>query len=230
MDNEHNTKDIRLTASEIGELWFTYIGDTMKKCVISYFEKIVEDEDIHKVVAFLLKIIKKHIEMADNIFRSVNFPIPNGFDEQDVNLDAKRLYSDVFIINYLKFTAKFSLINQANALSMAAREDVRRFFDDYITSYKELSNRVDNVLLEKGIFMRAPAIDIPDKVEYVESKSYLSGFVEEFFGDERPINALEIAHAFSNIQTNALGKELLMSLVKLQKMPNFNITLNEENI
>jgi hypothetical protein len=57
--------------------------------------------------------------MATSIFKSVNFPIPKGFSEEDVNLDAKKLYSDVFILNYLKFNAKFSMLNQTNTLGSA---------------------------------------------------------------------------------------------------------------
>ena len=215
MNTNHDLKNIRLTAAEIGELWLTYVGDTMTKCILSYFEKTVQDPDIHEVIKFLLEKNKKHLEMASDIFKSVGFPIPEGFGDSDVNLEAKKLYSDVFILNYLKFAAKFGMMNQGLALTMVTREDVRKFFDEYVDSYKDLSNRTDSLLLEKGLYMRCPATPVIDSTEYVENKRYLSGFLAEFFGQERPINDMEIAHAYWNIQTNALGKALLMGFAQV---------------
>jgi hypothetical protein len=220
MEIQHEANNIRLTSSEIGQLWLTYVGDTMSKCIISYFDRIVQDSDIHEVVKFHLGEINKHLEMATDIFKSVNFPIPEGFNESDVNLSAKRLYSDVFILNYIKYASGYGLLNQAMALPMVTREDVRKFFNEYIESYKELCNRADSVLLEKGLYMRAPYITIPDRVEFVDNKNYLSGFMQDLFGNERPINTLEISQAFNAIQTNALGKALLMGFMQVTDNKN----------
>lgn len=215
MEVQHNVNNIRLTSSEIGQLWLTYVGDTMSKCVISYFDRIVQDPDIHEIVKFFSGEVDKHLEMASDIFKSSNFPVPQGFNESDVNLNAKRLYSDVFILNYMKFASSYGLLNQSIALAIATREDVRKFFDEYINSYKDLCNRTVSVLLEKGLYMRPPYISMPDRIEFVDDKSYLSGFIQDLFGNERPINTLEICHAFNAVQTNALGKALLMGFIQV---------------
>jgi hypothetical protein len=214
---EHDVNNIKLTSSEIAQLWMTYIGDTMSKCVMSYFEKTVQDPDIHAVVRFTLDSVEKHLEMASDIFKSVSFPIPVGFREQDVNLDAPKLYSDTFMLHYIKYTTRFALMNQGIALSMATREDVRKFFDEYVDSYKDLSNRADSVLLEKGLYVRSPYIPIPDRVEFVDERTYMGGFIVDFLGKERPINAMEIAHAFSNIQINTLGNALITGFAQVTK-------------
>jgi hypothetical protein len=217
MKIEHDVNNIKLTSSEIAQLWVTYIGDTMSKCVISYFEKTVQDPYIHTIVRFTLDTIEKHLEMASDIFNSVTFPIPVGFSEHDVNLNAPKLYSDTFMLNYIKYATKFGMYNQSVALSMAAREDVRNFFNEYIDSYKDINNRTTSILLEKGLATRPPYIPIPDRAEFVNEKTYMGGFIVDFLGKERPINTMEIAHAFTNIQINTLGNALITGFAQVAK-------------
>jgi hypothetical protein len=205
MNIEYDNKNIRLTSAEIGELYITYVGDTMSKCVMSYFDKIVQDEDIKQIVTFLIAKLDIHIKMMKDIFSSVNHPIPKGFDESDVNINAKRLFSDVFILQYIKHSIKFSLINFGFAVAVTTREDVRKFFNECIDTYQEIASIADGVLLAKGLYIRPPYISTPGMVEFVKDKSYLSGFIAELMEKERPLNALEITHLFTNIQTNALG-------------------------
>jgi hypothetical protein len=109
----------------------------------------------------------------------------------------------IFLVLYSKSILYFpnffevAQMYQGIALSMVTHEDVRKFFDKYIDSYKDLSNRADSVLLEKGLYVRPPYVSIPERVEFVDERTYIGGFIVEFLGKERPINAMEIAHAFS---------------------------------
>jgi hypothetical protein len=103
------------------------------------------------------------------------------------------------------------------ALSMVTREDVRKFFDKYIDYYKDLSNRADSVLLEKGLYVRHPYVSVPERVEFVDERTYMGGFIVEFLGKERPIYAMEIAHAFSNIQINTLENALITGFAQVTK-------------
>lgn len=48
MKSNHN--QMRLTSTEMGKLWATYTGNTMAKCVLSYFLQHIDDKDIKKVV------------------------------------------------------------------------------------------------------------------------------------------------------------------------------------
>jgi hypothetical protein len=91
-----------------------------------------------------------------------------------------------------------------------AREDVRGFVSDCIKTLTDLYNRVAESSLNKGIFIRPPYISARKDVEFVESDRFLAGI----FGPTRPLNALEVTHLFSNIQTNALGKALIMGFAQ----------------
>src|SRR5690554_6603994 len=88
------------------------------------------------------------------------------------------------------------------------------FISECINSLVVLYNRVADISLSKGLFIRPPYIPTPERVQFVESKGFLAGFTQE----KRPLNALEITHIYSNIQSNALGKALIMSFVQVAQM------------
>jgi hypothetical protein len=106
------------------------------------------------------------------------------------------------MLYYLRHMSRFGISNYSEALGVSAREDVRSFFTSCIQSSLEISNRTDDALLSKGLYIRAPQIDVPEESEFVRKQSYIHGL----FGDKRPINALEITQIFINMQTNIVGK------------------------
>lgn len=222
MDTTHNIGSIRLTSSEIAELFTTYISDSASKCVLTYYANTIEDLDISTVVEFALNLSEKHLKVIEDIFKTANHPIPFGFNESDVNINAKPLFSDTFILRYLKHMSTLGLRSYSEALSISAREDIRKFFTDCILSSTELSNKADDLLLSKGLYIRSPFIDMPKKAEFVEKQSYLHGLL----GDTRPLNALEITQIFINMQTNILGKAFTMGLSQVaqsERVRNFVI-------
>src|ERR1700754_226503 len=99
MKTEHN---VRFTSAEMAALWSGYMNDTMAICVLSYFLSTVEDAEIKSVIESALKIADTHIEQLTALFRSEDFPIPQGFTASDVNIDAKRLFADSFFLYYIK--------------------------------------------------------------------------------------------------------------------------------
>lgn len=204
---KHSTEHtMQLTSSEVANLWGAYIGNTMSVCVLNYFHHHVQDEEIGDVLSCALNLSKKTVATIKHIFTHENYPIPRGFTDEDVNLDAPRLYTDTFILNYLHHTTRGGFSLYTVALPSIARSDVRDFMSEAIVSLTELYNKVADVSLSKGLFVRPPHIPQPTKVEFVESKHFLAGF----FGEQRPLNVLEITHLFANIQTNAIGKALIM--------------------
>ncbi|MDQ1913278.1 DUF3231 family protein [Paenibacillus sp. GD4] len=154
---------------------------------------------------YSLHLSNQHLQVISDILAHEDIPIPHGFDDEDVNINARRLYSDTFFLNYMKDTAKQGLALYAVALALSARSDVRDFFSECLASTTELYNKVAHVMLTKGLYIRPPYIPNAESIEYVHHEGFLNGI----FGDKRPLNAMEIAHLFANIQTNALGKALI---------------------
>src|SRR4051812_49421435 len=103
MESSHD--HIKLTSGELSVLWGSYMNDSLEICAISYFLKDVEDPDIRSVLEYGSDLSKKHIEVVTDIFKEEKIPIPTGFTEQDVNLNASRLYSDAFMLYYAQSMA-----------------------------------------------------------------------------------------------------------------------------
>jgi hypothetical protein len=195
----------KLTSAEMGKLWATYTGNTLSKCVLSYYLQHVEDQDIKKVVNNALNITETILKSIKKIFLQENFPLPIGMTEDDVNLSAPRLFSDEFYLHYLRYAGKAGLSIYTIAIPLVTRDDVREFFINTLNSTVNLITEVNRVLIAKGFFMKSTTIPTPKKVDFIKKQTYLNGF----FGNIRPLHALEIAHLYSNIINNTTSKALL---------------------
>lgn len=213
MDDKNTDMNEKLTSTEIGKLWVTYTGNTMAKCVISYYLKHIEDEDIKKVLETALNICETTVEKIREIFIKENFPIPIGFTGDDVNLGAPRLFSDEFYLHYLKYTSKAGMSIYSIAIPLMIRKDIRELFITTLNSTIKLISDINDTLEDKGFLVKAPIIPFPKKVDFVKQQNYLNGF----FGNVRPLHALEISHIYDNIENNITSKALLIGFSQVAK-------------
>ncbi|WP_338061876.1 DUF3231 family protein [Virgibacillus indicus] len=207
------TSNNKLTSAEMGKLWATYTGNTMAACVLSYYLQHIEDKDIKKVLENALNLSKTIVENIKEIFIQDNFPVPIGFTEEDVNLGAPRLFSDEFYLHYLKYTSKAGMSIYSIAIPIMTRLDVRDFFINTLQSTVKLVSDVNEVLDAKGFLVKPPSIPTPKKVDFVKQQNYLNGF----FGNVRPLHALEVAHLHDNIENNVTSKALLIGFSQVAK-------------
>lgn len=206
---KHNTT--RLNAGEVATLWAQYQSDTMVTCVFKYFLAKITDQDIARIVEYALKQAQDHISVIKDILAEDTYPIPIGFADNDVNLDAPRLFSDVFVALYLRQMSVLGMTAGALAVGACARSDASILFMDVIAGAVELHDRARQLLLAKGIYIRPPTISPPGKAEFISKQSFLTGF----FGDKRPLTAIEVTHLFLNTQTNAMGKAMMMGFAQV---------------
>ncbi|WHX98603.1 DUF3231 family protein [Neobacillus sp. DY30] len=103
---DKNLNHIKLTASELSYLWTSYLADSMSLCVLKYFLVHIDDNDIKSLTTYALELSQKHVRFIREIFTKEQIQVPQGFTEQDVNLLASRLFSDVFYIRYLRNMSK----------------------------------------------------------------------------------------------------------------------------
>lgn len=219
---KHDINNIPLASSEVAQLWATYMSDSLSQCVNSYFKKIVKDPDIASIMDQISIIINRNLNGIKEIFNSVNHAIPQGFTDEDVNVNAKPLYDDSFTLEYVKYAVKFAMMSYSNALSVSIRPDVRKFFSECIYSDIDIMNRTDDVLLEKGMYIKSPVIPTAQRVEFVQNQDFLSGII----GEKRPLNALEISHLHDNIRTNRVGLALITGFAQTtrnQKVKEFMV-------
>ncbi|MGG7620497.1 DUF3231 family protein [Bacillus coreaensis] len=196
---------IRLTAAEMAMLWTQFINDTASICVISYFLEKVEDPEVKPVIEFALNGSKHNISLLKELFTKESFPIPIGFTERDVHVSAPRLFSDTYFLMYLRNMSVLGMAAGAVSLGIATRPEVVKFSKSVLKTAVGLQDLTRDLMLKQGTYVRPPFISTPDKVDFVERQSFLTGFL----GEKRSLVAPEITMLFNNIQTNAIGKTLI---------------------
>lgn len=199
---EKNGSQIRLTSGEIAQLWAQYLNDSASICILTFFLEKAEDEEIKPLIEYALQLSQSHIVKIDSILTEEKNVIPYGFKmEEDVNLNAPRLYSDSYVLNFINQMAMVGLTTYAGSVSATARKDLRSYYMDCLTEVMELYDRSTELLLSKGLFIRCPNIPNIEKIEFIKKQ----GFMLDVFGEKRPLVAAEVSNLFSNIQRNALG-------------------------
>jgi hypothetical protein len=204
---ENNHSHIKLTAAELGYLWTTYLADSMSICVLKYFLEHIEDKNIKILTTHALDLSQQHVEKIREIFKEEEIQIPQGFTEQDVNLRAKRLFSDIFYLLYIHNMAKGGLVTYGRVLQNTYRHDIHTFYSKCLTSTIELKTEATQLLLEKGLSIRPPSIPYPKKMEFVQKQS----FILEAISRRESLTASEVTNLFSNIQTNYLGTSMAIA-------------------
>ncbi|MEN1969507.1 DUF3231 family protein [Lentibacillus sp. N15] len=195
-----------LSSAEMGKLWTTYVGNTLGKCVISYYLKHVDDKDIKKVLQHALELSDTYMKKLKDIFIRENFPIPIGLTDNDVNLNAPRLFYDDFYLFYLQYLAKAGLSIYSAAISIVTRKDVREFFVTGLKETVQLITDVQTILKSKGILMNAPTVPAPQGIDFIHNQRFLNGYV----GKVRPLHGLEVAHLYDNINNDITSKALIL--------------------
>ncbi|MCT2537140.1 DUF3231 family protein [Aquibacillus koreensis] len=201
----------KLNASELGELYSNYMGDSLFSCVFEHHLQVVEDEEVKEYIEFALKTSKKNLIMLKEIYTKENIPAPIGFGEQDVRKDAPRLFSDIFILYYIAEMSKVAIVTYGSAISSAHRQDLIDYFKLCLHDSLITFEKGSHLLAMKGKDTPAPTIPYPKKVDFVEKKSFISLIA----GKNRPLTALEIKHLHVNLNTNILGKALMLGFSQL---------------
>ncbi|MEO2077084.1 MAG: DUF3231 family protein [Bacillus sp. (in: firmicutes)] len=196
---------IRLTAGEMSGLWAQYLNDTITICINKFFLEKVEDKEVRPIIEFVLNSAKGNIAIMEDIFTKESFPIPIGFTDQDVDPKAPKLFSDTFVLMFLRHMSILAMAASSAALGVATRPDMVEFHKRVLKIGVKLQDFTRDLMLKQGTYIRPPYISVPDKVDFVKRQHFLAGFL----GHKRPLTSVEITHLFLNVQTNAIGKTLI---------------------
>jgi len=195
---------LRLTASEIGSLWGQYVNGTMTDVVNQYMLSIIEDEAIKTIFEEAIQTFSVQKKKAAAFLESEGFPVPLGFTEYDINKGAKRLFTDIFCLNYLHIMTLHGIIGHSTSFSVSIRADLRHFFDTCLNDGNRMYHKTVELLLEKGNFQRDPYIYPAGNPEFISSKDFIDGF----FGKGRRLASTEMISIFLNLKKSIVGKAL----------------------
>ncbi|MBM7621241.1 hypothetical protein JOC95_003114 [Bacillus tianshenii] len=192
MDN-HKYKS---TASELGIIWSQYLNDSLSRCILRYFLHHVDDENIRDVLNYALQLAEAHLGKLIQFFNQEGLPIPIGFTDEDVKVDAPRLFTDTYMIVYIQVMTIHGMTRYAGAVSSSHREDYIKYLIECTNETMELYSRATKVMLAKGIVTKPPVLNNQHKIDFVKKQNFLTGW----FGNRRPINAVEISGTYLNLQ------------------------------
>ncbi|HZG56118.1 DUF3231 family protein [Paenibacillus sp.] len=211
-------KDLPLTGPEVGSLWMTYQKMTMLLQMMKHFAQTSETPGYHQFLAGQVGEIQSFAEEIRNIFTGDGIIIPVGFTDQDVDLDAPALYNDVFGVSWFRIMTKVMMGMSVLHLGEATRDDVISYYERNLTYAKKMYIASTKLLMENSAFAPGPVVTPPQEVEFVQSKSYMSG--TSLFQKTRPINTVEVLYLHQGIEINQVGAELMTGFAQAAREPD----------
>ncbi|MEK6264124.1 MAG: DUF3231 family protein, partial [Clostridium sp.] len=173
----------------------------------------VDDVETRDLLQQTSDLSNKNIQELTNIFNQEKLAIPEAFTDKDVNVNAPRLFTDDFYLGYLCFMSRVGMHNYTLILSQIARSDIRTYITKRVNEYVELYNNSTNTKLSKGVFIKAPRVEVTQGVQYVKSKN----FITDWFGEKRPLLTTEITPIFSIIYANIVGRAVTTAFGQVAK-------------
>jgi Protein of unknown function (DUF3231) len=208
MDNKK-----KLTSTEMATLWTQYINDSASICVIGYFINSVKSKKIKYILEDAMKSAVTQLDIVTKLFKKHNFPIPIGFNKSDVNLEASPLFGDIFIVHYLKNMSVLGMSASSLADSGATNPDGIRIFKLVYQNAYKLSTQAREFLMNEDCYPFPPHIDTPKKATMITQQEFLGNF----FGEQRPLSAIEISHLVRNTQINFIGRSLITGFAQVTR-------------
>ena len=208
------TKTNTLTAAEVSALWLQYMGDSMAICVYKYFLNIVENKEIKPILEFALQLAESHITKITEFLKSANFQVPIGFTENDVNVNAPRLFSDQFLLFYSYIMTIHGLTAYSLAITNLERQDIQNYFFECTVTSKELFQKIVELAKSQPKFSSVPSIPSPHGAEFIES----TGIISNLIGDKRPVNSSEISTLFFNSKKTGFVKSLSLAFSQVAEL------------
>jgi hypothetical protein len=171
---------------------------------MGYLLNKAEDKEIQPILQRSLDLSVEYTKTFADIFTQENIPVPIGFTDEDVNINAPRLFSDSFSLFYAYNLSKIGMTNYSLSLTHTARGDIRQFFSKTILESIDLFNRIADIALSKGLFIRAPQVEVNKETDFIDKEGFLAGLLSE----PRRLLVTEILNIFSNTLTNLIGRAL----------------------
>lgn len=205
----------KLTSTELGTLWMTYVSKSARLIMYDLFKDKIIDEEAKNILISYISEGKNVINEITNIFNNGKVAIPIGFGEQDIIRESSPLFDDVFHVMFLRQMMKLNFGHNAVYTAMSYMKEVQDILKlNYDIAYKHYVITT-NYLLGKGVLARPPYVTIPKQVEFIEDKSYMSGFKP--FADKRSLNTIEVGYLNEAIEDNIFGMQLMIGFAQVAK-------------
>ncbi|WP_281884267.1 DUF3231 family protein [Paenibacillus sp. YYML68] len=202
-----------MTSAEMGKLWATYLFNNYSGYVLTVFEHHAADEQIKQLLQRARQLGESNQQAVKQMMQEHQFPIPEGFSQQDIDLSAPPLYTDPFYLYYYTKMASAGLEFYVSTMPLMTQPSIRKLFNGFMTDTIALLNELVDLKMSKGLYVKPPYIPIPERVTYAKSANYLSGFLKE----KRSLHALGITSIFNDIQFSYVMHAYLLGFSQVAK-------------
>jgi len=206
---------IKLTSSELGTLWMTYISKSARLLIYDLFKDKTIDKEAQDILSACITEVQNVKDGIANIFNNENAVIPLGFDKSDILREAPPLFDDIFNIMFIRQMMKLNFGNNGVFPAMTYMKEV----NDILKLDYDISNKyymiTTNYLLGKGVLAKPPSVTMPKKTEFIEDKNYMTGF--NIFSEKRSLNTIEIGYINEAIEYNIFSMQLLTGFAQVTK-------------
>ncbi len=200
----------QMTVTELGYLWAGLSINDLSARILPTFAKQVRDEELRALYSLAQQTAENLIDSRRAILQAAEYPAPSGFTAADAYADAPRLFTDRFLIDYLRIGAQLGVIFHARSLSLAVRADIRRHTDECVQTSSVLLQRIMDAMLEKGLFWRTPSLPALESPERIRKPSFLNGW----FGDKRSLNSMELANLYESLEYLGITEALCLGFAQ----------------
>lgn len=206
-----NKHFVELTATEVSNIWSSYLKSSMELRFFEYFFATTVDNEIKKIIEKMLNQAQININELKDIFIKENLTIPLGFTDEDVMVGAEKVFSDTFILYFCHDITLLSMNTYPSALSDSTRKDVRNHLQVNLEFSLKMQNEIMDLMLSQGVYLKPPQVAMDNELEFVKTKKYLIGLL----GGSRPVNAAEIANLSRIIHRAQFAKMIFVAFSKV---------------
>jgi hypothetical protein len=194
-------------ASEVGTLWLTYEEKTLIMRMLEYFIEKSDDKEARNILGGLWQELDYYVLKMEELFEEQGMARPIGYTKADVNLQAPKLFDNGFDVMFVRLLKEVSMGMYTINMNMAYNDKVMQIYEGLTSITQKIYKLATLYLLKKGILTLPPKVTMPTSIEFIESKSYLSGFNP--FSDKRALNDLELGFLHHSIEVNNIGMQLI---------------------
>lgn len=216
-----NKTKINLASTEIAGLWNTYMNDSMTICVLKHFLNTLQDEEIRHILQRALDISNGHLKVVIDKFNQDGIPIPKGFGEDDVNMEAPKLFTDPLYLFYLVSLGQVGMNNYTLILNHIGRADIRDFFTTCVHESTELFNITADALQQQGLYIKSPRVAVSTDIDFIDKQNFFSG---GWFTKKRRLLVREMTAIFASLRYNIIGGALITGfgqVAQSKKLSNY---------
>lgn len=204
------------TAGEISNIWQFIISNQAHVCFLEHWISHAEDEDLKKVLQYSKDAANQIVHQGLELYSKAGFPSPIGFSvDQDVMSGVPRLMSDKLTLIILHILSEYGVYTYGLALGKIETPEVLSFMKSTLNNAADLYQLITELVRKKGYEHQPVFIPAPKQADFVNNQSFLAGW----WGEQRPLNAVEIDNLIFSLRGVILAKTLFMVFSQIAKDP-----------